>query len=182
MGRREAARLDQQSSNSHTEWSMTPLCGLSHVPATISCERHTKSRRHSENGQNYGKFEPEDRSTDGIRTPWFHPVSRAIRYLCVEFSISVPSCAPMTVSEIVSQKRHLHHVQTSKEDVTDLDNGKCRTTNSESTTIWDGGHVCRFTGWKWEFCRGGWVLKMLLELNRKDNILSGKLYFVWSVL
>lgn len=28
----------------------------------------------------------------------------------------------MTVFEIVSGKRHLHHVQTSKEDVIDLDN------------------------------------------------------------
>lgn len=160
MGRREAARLDQQSSNSHTEWSMTPLCGLSHVPATISCERHTKSRRHSENGQNYGKFELEDRSTDGIRTPWFHPVSRAIRYLCVEFSISVPSCAPMTVFEIVPEKRHLHHVQTSKEDVIDLNNRRSCAMNSESTMIWDNRYVCRFTDSKWEFCWRGWVPKL----------------------
>lgn len=41
----------------------------------------------------------------------------------------------MTVFEIVSGKRHLHHVQTSKEDVIDLDNRKSCTMNSESAMI-----------------------------------------------
>ena len=41
----------------------------------------------------------------------------------------------MTVFEIVPEKRHLHHVQTSKEDVIDLNNRKSCAMNSESTMI-----------------------------------------------